>query len=264
MDGSAGIGGTRTEVLAHRGYHATGVSENSIGAFEAALALGADRLELDVRQTRDGVLVIFHDKELADGRKLSEVDFAQLPTLPDGQPIPTLVDVAELARARNAKLAVEFKEDGFEQLALSQLLSRMPREHLEVISFDRDSIRLVEDIDPLIRTGLLEPRIPGWLRDSPFYGAARWFMDTFDWHPSLGAAAKVGADYVSVEERMVTPDFLAAAKEQGIGVTAWTVDDPARMRELFDAGLQGVVTDRPDLALQVRDQARVGAELLAA
>lgn len=265
MERSAGIGASRTEVLAHRGYHATGISENSIASFEAALALGADRIETDVRRTRDGVLVLHHDPKLADGRTLSEVDFAQLPALPDGQSIPTLVEAAEWAGMRSAKLAVELKESGYEQLAVSQLLARVPREQLEVISFDRGSIRLVEDIDPQIRTGLLEPRLPEWLRSSAFYPAARWFMDTFDWHPSLSAAAKVGADYVSVEHRMATPKFLGRAREDGLGVHVWTVDDPARMRQLLDAGVQGLVTDRPDLALELRDSGpTAGAQLLAA
>lgn len=265
MDGVGGIGIRRTEVLAHRGYHASGIAENSLGSFDAALALGADRIETDVRRTRDGVLVIYHDKELPDGRKLSEVDFAALPTLPDGQPIPTLVELAEFARQRNAKLAVELKEEGYEQLAMEQLAARVPRENLEVISFSRDSIEAVEDWDPSVRTGLLEPRLPAWLRSSPVYGISRWVMNALDWHPSLSAAAKVGADYVSVEHQMATPRFIAEARERGMGVHAWTVDDPDRMRELIDAGIQGLVTDRPDLALQLRDGgAAAGAQLLAA
>ena len=254
MDGVGGIGSRRTEVLAHRGYHAGGIAENSLGSFDAALSLGADRIETDVRRTRDGVLVIYHDTELPDGRKLSEVDFAALPSLADGQPIPTLVELAEFARQRNAKLAVELKEAGYERLAMEQLASRVPRENLEVISFNRDSIEAVEDWDPTVRTGLLEPRLPAWLRSSPVYGISRWVMNALDWHPSLSAAAKVGADYVSVEHRMATASFIDAAHERGLPVNAWTVNDPARMRELIRDGVDAIVTDRTDLAVQLRGQ----------
>ena len=102
-------------MLAHRGYHAGGVSENSLGAFEAAHRLGVDQLELDVRRTRDGELVIHHDPKLADGRKLAEVDYRDLPLLPDGQRIPTLAQVAQFARTSGARLAVELKEEGYER-----------------------------------------------------------------------------------------------------------------------------------------------------
>jgi glycerophosphoryl diester phosphodiesterase len=263
MGDSSGIG-SRTQVLAHRGYHHDGPWENSLGAFGAGVRLGVDQLELDVRRTRDGVLVIHHDPAVEDGRKIADLDFAELPPLPDGQRIPTLRDVASFATRTGAHLAVEFKEEGYEQEALGQLLERLPREQFDVISFSRDTIRAVESFDPQIRTGLLEPRMPEWLRSSAFYPAARWFMDTFHWHPSLSAAAKVGADFVSAEQKLLTDDFTRDAHERGLGVMAWTVDDPIRMRELLAMGVDGIVTNRPDLALEARDTggAVAGARLL--
>jgi glycerophosphoryl diester phosphodiesterase len=266
MEGSGGIG-SRTQVLAHRGYHFNGPSENSLGAFDAGVRLGVDQLELDVRKTRDGVMVIHHDPDLPDGRKLADVDFADLPPLPDGQRIPTLDAVADFAALRGAHLAIEFKEEGYEQEALDHILARLPREQFDIISFSRKSIGAVEQFDPQIRTGLLEPRLPEWLRSSPFYGASLWFMNTFHWHPSLSAAAKVGADFVSAEDRMVTDGFVQDAHERGIGVMAWTVDDPVRMRELMGFGVDGIVTNRPDLALEARgpvDASKGAASLLAA
>jgi glycerophosphoryl diester phosphodiesterase len=252
-------------VLAHRGYHPVGGPyENSLGAFQAGVDLGVDRLETDVRRTRDGVLVIHHDATVGDGRKIADIDYADLPALPDGQPIPTLVQVADFARRTGANLAVELKESGYEREAMSQLLTRVPREQLEVISFSRDSIQAVESMDSTIHTGLLEPHLPEWLRESAFYPAALWVMDRLDWHPSLNAAAKVGADYVSVEQREATPKFLEAARERGIGVDVWTVDDPVAMQRLFNEGVQGIVTNRPDLALQWRPQAAQGAAQLQA
>jgi glycerophosphoryl diester phosphodiesterase len=251
-------------VLAHRGYHANGVSENSLGAFEAGRALGVDQLELDVRKTRDGVMVIHHDPKLADGRTLADVDYADLPLLPDGQKIPTLAQVADFAKASGSHLAVELKEEGYEREVAFELASRVPMSQVDLISFSRDSIRELEDFDPSLRTGLLEPRMPEWLRSSPFYGAARWFMDTFNWHPSLTAAAKAGADFVSVEHRMIDDEFVDDAHERGLGVMAWTVDDPARMHELLALGIDGIVTNRPDLAMAARDQATAGSKLLAA
>lgn len=252
--------GSRPLVLAHRGFHGVnGVSENSIGAFEAALDLGVDALEMDVHRTRDGVLVIHHDADLPDGRELADLDYAQLPLLVDGQHIPTLGEVADLARRRGARLSVELKESGYEREAVFELASRVPMSQVELISFDRGSIAEIESFDPSIRTGLLEPRLPSWLRNSAFYPAALWVMDKLDWHPSLSAAAKVGADFVSVEHRMATKEFIAEAHGRGLPVTAWTVDDTRRMGELVQDGVDAIVTDRPDLALALRDGAAAAA-----
>lgn len=262
MEGTGAIGARRTQVLAHRGYHGDGVAENSLRAFDRAITLGVDQLELDVRRTRDGVLVVYHDPKLADGRTLAEIDFAQLPRLADGQQIPTLGQVADLARSRGARLSVELKEAGYERTAAFELASRIPMAQVELISFDRDSIATIEKFDPSIRTGLLEPRLPEFLRSSPFYGVSRWVMDKLDWHPSLNAAAKVGADFVSVEHRMATPKFIAAAHERELPVMAWTVDDPQRMAQLISHGVDGIVTDRPDLAMELRGDAVRGMQLV--
>jgi glycerophosphoryl diester phosphodiesterase len=245
--------GARPLVLSHRGFHGVnGVSENSLGAFAAAIDLGVDAIELDVHRTRDGMLVVHHDPDLADGRKLADLDYAQLPALPDGQHVPTLAEVADLARSRGARMQVELKERGYEREAAFQLAARIPMSQVELISFHRDSIRELETLDPSIRTGLLEPRLPSWLRKSAFYPAALWVMDTLDWHPSLRAAARVGADFVSVEHRMATDRFIERAHAKGLPVMAWTVDDTARMAQLVQGGVEGIVTDRPDLALLLR------------
>lgn len=263
MSWTGGIGATPLAV-AHRGYHRPdGPHENSLGAFQAAVDVGADVLELDIRRTGDGVLVVFHDPELADGRKLEDLTYAELPRLPDGQHIPRLAEVADLARRTGSKLAAELKEGGYERQVVTELAARVPLGQVELISFDRSAIRELESIDPAIVTGLLEPRLPAWLRSSAVYPAALWVMDKLDWHPSLSAAAKVGADYVSVEHRMATDTFIAEAHERGFRVNAWTVDDPARIAELTRDGVDGIVTDRPDLVLGSRPRLATAPALSA-
>ncbi len=261
-----GIGSTseRFKVFAHRGYHGVnGVSENSLGAFEAGIAIGVDALELDVRRTRDGVLVIHHDEALPDGRKLADLNYAELPPLDDGQKIPTLVEVAKLAQRTGAHLSVELKEKGYEDEAAAQLEANVPMSQVEMISFYRSSIKAVEAHDSSIRTGLLSPWMPEWLRNSAFYPAATWVMEKLGWHPSLGSAAKIGADFVSAEQRMVDQSFVDDAHERGIDVYAWTIDDTKTMAELANRGVDGIVTNRPDLAIALRDSA-TGANAVAA
>jgi glycerophosphoryl diester phosphodiesterase len=250
--GEYGIG-TRPQVLAHRGYHPAGGPEgNSLGAFQAGIDLGVDALELDVRRTRDGVLVIHHDATVDDGRTIADLDYAQLPPLADGQRIPTLAQVADLAGRTGAHLAVELKEGGYEREAVDTLLARMPVGQLEMISFDQDAMAKVERYHPEIRTGILARPLPGFLRSTPLYPVVLAAMDFLHWHPSLNAAARIGADYVSIEHRGATHSYIADARSRGIGVDAWTVDDPAEIQRLLDEGIQGIVSDRPDLALQQR------------
>lgn len=264
MSWTGGIGAAPL-VVAHRGYHRPdGPHENSIGAFQAAIDVGADVLELDIRRLADGQLVVFHDPELSDGRTLAELTYAELPLLPDGQRIPLLAEVADLARRSGAKLAAELKESGYERQVVTELAGRVPMAQVELISFNRGSISEVESIDPSIVTGLLEPRLPAWLRNSAVYPAALWVMDKLDWHPSLSAAAKVGADYVTVEYRMASEKFISEAHERGFKVNAWTVNDPVRMAELTNDGVDAIVTDRPDLVLGARPLPKLAPPLPAA
>jgi glycerophosphoryl diester phosphodiesterase len=252
-------------VVAHRGWHALdGPFENSLGAFRAAIDKGVDAVELDIHRTRDRVLIAAHDPHLPDGRAFADLDYAQLPLLPDGQTYARISDVADLARERGAKLSAEIKQGGYEQQILDEMLSRMPREQLELISFDRTALRAVDELAPDVRTGLLEPRLPSWLRKTALYPAALWVMDKLDWHPSLRVAAKVGADFVSVHEPMATKKFLSAAREQGVHVDVWTVNTPRRMAKLVRDGASGIVTDRPDLALALRPAPLPAAPPLAA
>ena len=264
MSWTGGIG-AQPLVVAHRGYHPSdGPSENSLGSFQAAIDVGADVVETDIRRTSDGVLVVHHDADFADGRKIAELTYAELPLLPDGQRIPRLTEVAELMRRTGAKLAAELKEGGYERQVVTELAAHMPLTQLELISFERKSIQEIESIDPSVVTGLLEPRLPEWLRSSALYPASLWIMDKLNWHPSLSAAAKVGADYVSVEHRMATDKFITEAHERGFRVNAWTVNDPVRMAELTNDGVDAIVTDRPDLVLGARPQLASAPALPAA
>lgn len=247
---------TRIPVYAHRGSHPSQRPyENSLGAFSRAINLGADFAELDVHRTRDGVLVIHHDPKLVDGRLIADLGVAELPPLPDGQRIPRLAEVAQLARATNGKLAVEMKEKGYEQQVVDELLSVLPAERFEMISFNASSIERVEQLHPEIRTGLLAPHIFPWMRESPLMPAAVWLMDRLGWHPTLNTATKIGADYVSVDQRQATSSFIDDAHGRGTPVMAWTVDSARSMDSLLARGIDGLISNHAKLAMQRRDAA---------
>jgi len=228
-------------------------------AFVHGIDAAVDVLELDVRRTLDGVLVVNHDAKVVKGTpSIKRLLFADLPKLADGQALATLEGVAELARARGAKLAVEIKERGYEREIVNALQSHLGNDQFEVISFYNTSLKRVEAMDGGIRTGLLAPRVPGMIRESGAYRGVVALMDKLDWQPSLNRGARVGADYVSVDIGMATPRFIAGAERRGIPLDVWTVDQVTDMERLVTSGVQGIVTDHPDVAMNVR------ASLLAA
>lgn len=243
-------------VVAHRGAH-TGLGapvENSLGAFRRAIGMGVDRIELDVHATRDGVLVVSHDPTLVDGRRIVDLDLAQLPPLHDGQPMPTLDAVLELTRSRDAQAVVEIKQPGTELATLRAADAVLRRDQFEIISFEPASIAVIEAIAPGVTTGVLGPRIPEWLRTSALFPAAAWVVQRLGVHPTLDRAARLGADYVSVEHRMATPGFLSAAQHRGIPVDVWDANATADLeRFIADGRVRSLVTDEPALALQLRD-----------
>ncbi|MCW2960584.1 MAG: Glycerophosphoryl diester phosphodiesterase [Thermoleophilia bacterium] len=250
--------GAMTRVVAHRGMHApAGPVDNSLGAFRSALDAGADALELDVRRTRDGVLVVHHDPAVAGSTtSIRNLDFAQLPKLPDGQHVPTLDEVVGLATAGNSRLVVELKEGGYEREVVDALRTRMAPDGFELISFSSGSVRAVKAVDPALRAGYLAPKMPTWLRESALYPAAVWMLDRAGWHPALNVAARAGADYVSVDKRLATPTFLAEAAKRSVPVDVWTVNDAPTMQRLLASGVQSLVTDDAALGVRLRNAAQ--------
>lgn len=229
-----------------------------MNAFKRGIAAGVDALELDVRHTRDGAFVIHHDPTVSGGRKIADLLESELPNLPDGQKIPRLSEVAELARSANMRLVVEMKEKGDEAGIVAELLEKIPASQFDIISFNPSSLKTVKTLDPMIRTGMLAPRIPGSIRESFIYRPALKLLDLLHWEPALNRTKRVGADYAAVDWRMITPNFLKGAAHRGIVLDVWTVDDASVAAKLLkidasDPGrIHAITTDLPDMVMKMR------------
>lgn len=244
----------RPIVLAHRGLHGDArPHENSIGAFEAAAQAGADVIELDVRRTRDGVLVVHHDPVTATGQRISDVDYARLDRLPDGQRIPTLDEAIELARRRGRQLLVELKEQGYEVVVANRLATLLPLAQFRMMSFEPAAMERIERALPQIRTGVIVPYVPDWIRD----GLVLRLLPNAPIEAALAGAAGAGTDFVMIHHLFASRRRLATAKARGLDVYVTTLDDPARLaRFLCDPRVDGVMTNRADVAVAVRDALR--------
>ncbi|MEE1621437.1 glycerophosphodiester phosphodiesterase [Zafaria sp. Z1313] len=230
--------------FAHRGFAPDG-AENTMAAFRAAVELGFRYLELDVRTSRDGVLMVFHDETLertTDGSgRLGDHTAAELGAfrVAGTEPIPTFEEL--LAAWPDVHLNVDLKDAaGAEPMA--RLIEQYgARDRVLVASFSDARRRAVQR------------RVPGPLAASP--GAP--LVAAFTLLSALGLQRLLrpwlrGVVALQVPERsgrlpLVTPRFLAHAHSEGLHVHVWVVDEPGDMRRLIDLGVDGIMTDRADL-----------------
>lgn len=220
-----------TLVIGHRGASAD-FPENTLAAFEGARAQGAHWVELDVRRTADGVLVVHHDPVLADGRTIAELGAADLP-----ETVTTLS--LALAACHPMGVNVEIKNSPHEpghdpsgELAAATCEVIAADGHgidVLVSSFDHDTLLAVRDHSPLLATGYL-------------------VLSTTEPEDAVGMALAAGHRAVNPWDPCVTEASIVAAHEAGIEVNVWTVDDPARIVELAAWGADSVITNRPAVA----------------
>lgn len=237
-----------TRIWAHaRSEHIS--ASNTLEAFEAALADGAEGLEFDVHQTADGVLVCAHDAVLpdADGApvRIGEHTFAQLHALDVGDEttgparIPRLDEVHELYAPTDRLLNIEVKNlppysyPGIAENVVDHVARSRMAERIVVSSFHHRLLREIQQIEPSVDVAALYA--PGLFEPWRYLEA----IGIRQAHPH----------YASLFE----PGEIEGYAEAGIPVRAWTVDDPQAWRRFLDAGIDGIITNLPASALKARD-----------
>ncbi len=217
-----------TWVVAHRGASAYEV-ENSLAAFRAAVRMGADGVELDVHTTLDGIAVVHHDA-VAGTHRIAETRFEELRDhkLSNGEHIPLLVDVlSTLGTDCYAFVEVKHVPQRYDRALLDVLESGPATDHYHVHSFDLHIVRRLKQQDPSLVCGVL----PTAYEVSPFIQ-----LD------------EVGATELWQDEALVDGDLINGAHDRGYRIYAWTVDEPERMRQLMELGVDAICTNRPDVA----------------
>lgn len=237
----------RPLVFAHRGAK-QGAPENTVPAFEAAIRMGADGIELDVQYSSDGKLVIFHDLSLektSNGTgRVSAHTFEELRQLDAGShfdaafagtQIPTLDEALETAKGR-LLVNIELKTVEIAQSNLGPDTVEAVRRHgmandVVISSFNPFALRKSKAAGPEIEHALLlAPDLAGWMR----------------WGLTLRHSR---ADGLHPEKGMATAGYIAAARRRHLPVRVWTVNDEADARRLAGLGVDALITDTPDIAL---------------
>ncbi|MEV5744509.1 glycerophosphodiester phosphodiesterase family protein [Microbispora rosea] len=240
-------------VVAHRGASAY-APENTVAAFELARDRGADMFELDVQETEDHRLVLMHDttlgrttdvEEVFPGRapwRIGEFTLAEIRRLDAGswfsrkyagEAVPTLGEALRAMRDSGLGLLLEIKEPrlypGIEA-RVAEEIGRDPawRGRIVVQSFDWNSMRRFHGLMPRVPIGLL-----GTPRIAELPGLARF------------------ADQINPPYADVTAEYVRRVHRLRMKVLAWTVDDPAAVRRLIGAGVDGVITNKPDVVREL-------------
>ena len=261
----------RPVVVAHRGGMGLW-PENSLFAFRRASEIGADMIEMDVRLSRDGELVVIHDETLdrtTNGSgPVAAHDLAALRQLdagyhwsPDGglsHPyrgqgigIPTFAEV--LAHLPAVPKAVEIKvaDAGIEDRLCELILHSGQRDRIVVGSFHDHSLQAFRQRCPGVATsaGASAVRLLVMLER---IGLAGLLSPTYQ---LLQIPARHGGT------QLATPEFLRTAESLGLHTQFWTINEQPRMRRLIEMGAKGLITDYPDRALQLLDGARRYAQM---
>ena len=225
---------SRPLVFAHRGGSAL-APENTIAAFDNGLALGADGLELDVHFSRDGVIVVHHDRTLnrTTGLRGPIADRTADELRRAG--VPALADV--FARYRDARIIVEMKVNRAELAAgtLDVIRRADAVERVCLGSFGWRVLHAARALEPRVATSAAREEV-------------RWalYRSWVRWPVSRVAYTGYQVPELSGRTRVVSPQFVELAHRAGLGVQVWTVDTEEDARRLIGWGVDALITDRPD------------------
>lgn len=257
--------------LAHRG--ASGLfPENTLLAFREALRLGADALETDVHLSQDGQLVVIHDETVdrtTEGAgSVAELTVAELKALDAGYDfgrdgthpfrgrglrIPTLEEV--FAAFPQARINIEIKpdrKDGAIERELWRLIEKYRRHRLTLVNSEHDGV--VQRFRGIAASAPAGETVP---TGAPFRESLRFLvLSKVRWSGLYSPpfdALQVPERFriAGIDVAIATPQFIAAAHRAQVAVHVWTVDDPADMRRLIGMGVDGIITNHPEILVRV-------------
>lgn len=239
----------KTQVFAHRGASEK-APENTLAAFEMAAQMGADGIELDVHLSKDGRLMVLHDDTVdrtSNGTgTVHDMSFDELRTLDasmgkqgfSGAQIPTLDEVYELITKTNMSVNVELKENSYENgfIVIPKVLALTEQYGLTdkvfYSSFNHYMLRELKQAAPSVQTAVL-------------YDAA--MVDVWEYTQKVPANA-IHPYFRVLQDAQLVPQCHA----RGIQVRPWTVDSEEDLQQMFASGVDAVITNRPNFALQLR------------
>ena len=215
--------------VGHRGARAY-EPENTLSSFKKAMELGVDAVELDVRKTKDGQLVVIHDadvKRTTNGKglvsKLTLKEIQSLSTEKD-EKIPTLEEALDCL-GKKVRVFIELKETGIEEQVLAVVNKKALKKSVVIVSFLEDALHKIRELDAEVETGLIYAK-----HKNP-----------------LKAALELKAQWLLAFYRFTHTANVQKAHENGLKVIVWTVNTPEEVAEMAKKGVDGIASDKPDI-----------------
>jgi glycerophosphoryl diester phosphodiesterase len=215
--------------IAHRGASAY-EPENTLRSFILAFDMKADMIELDVRMSKDGHLVVVHDSTVdrtTNGRGyVKDMTLAELKKLDagKGEKIPTLKEVIEVG-VKKTKFAIEIKERGTGKKTINLIKEYNLLDDVFILSRNREFLKNVKTLEGGIRTCLITV-----------------FSCT-----SINSGRESLADAIAPFHFFISKGLVKEAQRSGLFLFTWVVDSEKRAQWMKDLGINGIVTNRPDL-----------------
>lgn len=236
-----------TKNFAHRGFSGK-YPENTMLAFKKAIEEGADGIENDVHYTKDGVLVVIHDEKVdrtTNGSGyIKDMTYEEISALDASytfeefgvQHVPTLREYFELVKDKDIVTNIELKTGVYEYPGIEKMVYDMIKEfdikdRIIISSFNHYSILRMKAIDPTIKCGLLEE---SWLVNAGAY------------------VASTGVECYHPMYKNMTPEVVKEIKSHGLEINTWTVNDKSEIREMFERGVDSVISNYPDVVNDVK------------
>jgi glycerophosphoryl diester phosphodiesterase len=215
--------------IGHRGAKAY-EPENTLLSFKKALELGVNAIELDVRRTKDGKIVVIHDAKVdrtTNGKGLvSELTLKEIKKLSTekGEKIPTLEEALDFLD-KKVKILIELKETGLEEDVLSLINKEGLKNNVIIVSFLEEALRKVREIDDEVEIGLIYVK-----HKDP-----------------IKSALELKANYILPIYRFTYAIDVQKAHENGLKVIVWTINKQEEVIEYARKGVDGIASDRPDI-----------------
>jgi glycerophosphoryl diester phosphodiesterase len=236
----------RPLIIAHRGASAY-APENTLSAFKKAVQLGADGIELDVQLSKDGQVVVIHDtwvNRTSNGNgRVKQLTLKQLKALDFGnwfsadfkdESICTLEEVFSLLKDWNGLINVEIKKEWLQfnsiEKKVAELITRFDRQNNTIVSsFSKLCLMKIKRINKDLQTGIL------------FSSSIKKY---------ILCTKLIKADAIHPWYQNVNKDMKKNASENNIKINTYTVDRPDAIKKMADIGVDGIITNVPDVAFK--------------
>lgn len=232
------------EIFAHRGA-AGAAPENTLASFKQAITDGADWIELDVQESKDGEVVVIHDSDVMKLARVSpkiwESNLADLQKIDigswfdpkfKGEKIPTFKEVLQMAKGK-IKVLIELKYYGhdvaLEKKVVEIVESLGMSKEVAAMSLKPAQVEKIKSLRPEWKSGILLSKV-------------------------VGDVSKMDVDFLAVNLGMMHPSLIKTTHKAGKKLYVWTADDPLVMFKMLTLGVDGLITNEPALARKVMEE----------